>query len=327
MPDGDGTVAFEDRVLGRIAKTYSDLDDSVILRSDGIPLYNFGCVVDDHEMAITLVGRGQEHVNSTFPQLMLYQALGWQPPEFAHFPLILGPDREKLSKRRHPEADVMRHKANGILPEALLNFVVRLGWSHGNDEVISREQLVQWFDFADVGSTSGVWNPDKLQWLNQQYFKQLPAHDVAGRLAPHLEARGLSASAEQRERLVLAFRERAWTLEEMAAMSARYLARGGVALDDKAAAKHLTADARPLLLQVRQEAAGLADWRAAPLDDVVKAVASRAGVGMGKVAQPVRVAVTGNTVSPGIGETLELIGREESLARLDAALARISPPA
>ena len=138
MPATDQTLSFEDRVIGKISKQTSDLDDFVMLRADGIPLYNFGAVVDDHAMEITLVIRGQEHINSTFPQILVYRALGWEPPAFAHLPLILGPDREKLSKRRHPEADVMLHKRNGILPEALLNFVVRLGWSHGNDEVISR---------------------------------------------------------------------------------------------------------------------------------------------------------------------------------------------
>jgi len=140
MPDGEGQASFVDRVLGKITKEWSDLDDWVMLRADGIPLYNYGCVLDDHLMDITLVGRGQEHVNSTFPQLMLYRALGWEPPEFAHFPLILGQDREKLSKRKHPEADVMVHARNGILPEALNNFVVRLGWSHGDDEVITRRR-------------------------------------------------------------------------------------------------------------------------------------------------------------------------------------------
>ncbi len=323
MPDGEGRVTFDDKVLGPITKEYSDLDDWVMVRADGIPLYNFGCVIDDYTMGITLVGRGQEHVNSTFPQLMLYQALGWQPPDFAHFPLILGPDREKLSKRKHPEADVMLHKRNGILPEALLNFVVRLGWSHGNEEVISRQQMVEWFDFDHVGTTSGVWNPDKLMWLNQQWMKLLPAPVVAERLAPFLQARGveLPPGDPRLERVVLAFRERAKTLDEMAATALKYF-QHGVEWEEKAATKHLTADSRPLLARVREEVAALPQWTAPTLDEVVKRVSEQAGVGMGKVAQPVRVATTGGTVSPGIGETLELLGREETLHRLDAALAR-----
>ncbi len=324
MPSQEGEVSFDDKALGPITKAYSDLDDWVMLRADGIPLYNYGCVIDDHTMDITLVGRGQEHVNSTFPQLMLYQALGWKPPEFAHFPLILGPDREKLSKRKHPEADVMLHKRHGILPEALLNFVVRLGWSHGNDEVISREQMVEWFDFDHVGTTSGVWNPEKLLWLNQQWFKLLAPAVIANTLVDFLVARGVQIKAgdPRLERVVLAFRERAKTQQEMADMALKYF-QHGVALEEKAAAKHLTAESKPLLAQVREHVALLPQWSVAALDEVVKKVSEQAAVGMGKVAQPVRVAVTGGTVSPGIGETLELLGREESLHRLDAALARL----
>ena len=321
-PSGEGTLGFVDEVLGPISKPYSDMDDFVMLRADGIPLYNFGCVVDDHTMDITLVGRGQEHINSTFPQLLLYQALGWTPPAFAHFPLILGPDREKLSKRKHPEADVMLHARNGVMPEALDNFVVRLGWSHGNDEVIQRAQMIEWFGFDHVGGTSGVWNPDKLTWLSQQYLKLLPVQRVAERLRPFLAERGMDVPLDERlEKVVLAFRERARTLAEMADM-ARWVYSRGVALDEKAASKHLGADGKPVLDAVRKQLAALPGWDTPTLDGVVKTVSEQLGVGMGKVAQPVRVAVTGNTVSPGIGETLAIVGRAEVMARLDAALAR-----
>ncbi len=323
MPSEEGIVTFTDKVLGTISKTYSDLDDWVMLRSDGIPLYNFGAVIDDHDMAITLVARGQEHVNSTFPQLMLYRAFNWQPPEFAHLPLILGPDREKLSKRRHPEADVMLHRRNGILPEALINFIVRLGWAHGNDEVISREQMIEWFDFAQVGTTSGVWNPDKLLWLNQQYLKTLPPSTVAERLVPFLEEKGFSVRGDPRvEKVVLVLRERAKTLREMADTAAYFFSKG-VSLDEKAAAKHLTRESKPLLEEARRALSGLSEWTAPRIDDAVRDLAVKLNVGMGKVAQPIRVAVTGGTVSPGIGETLEIVGRDETLRRLDAALARI----
>ncbi|RKI47907.1 glutamate--tRNA ligase [Corallococcus sp. AB004] len=322
MPSGEGTVSFDDKVLGTITKAHSDLDDWVMMRADGIPLYNYGCVIDDHLMDITLVSRGQEHVNSTFPQLMLYKALGWTPPDFAHLPLILGPDREKLSKRKHPEADVMLHKRTGIMQEALLNFVIRLGWSHGNDEVITREQMVEWFDFDGVGSTSGVWNPEKLQWLNQQWFKLLPPAVVAERLVPFLEARGFQAKGDSRlEPLVLALRERSRTLDEMANTASIYF-KSGVTLDEKAAAKHLSGDSLNLLRQAREQLAALPAWTVEPLDGVVKTVSEAAQVGMGKVAQPIRVAITGNTTSPGIGETLLLVGRDEALRRIDAALSR-----
>ncbi|MBI3182063.1 MAG: glutamate--tRNA ligase [Myxococcales bacterium] len=322
MPPGEGTVTFADKVLGRISKQYSDLDDWVMLRGDGIPLYNYGCVIDDHLMQITLVGRGQEHVNSTFPQLMLYRALEWEPPELAHFPLILGPDREKLSKRLHPEADVMLHKRSGILPEALINFVARLGWSHGDDEVIPRERLIEWFDFEHVGATSGVWSPDKLLWLNQQYLKMLPPRAIAERLVPFLAEVGVSAAADDRlEKIVLAFRERAKTLKEMAE-KVRYFFTAGVELDIAAAAKHLSSAAKPLLAQVLERLRG-AEWSPQALEQVIKAVSEQAGVGMGKVAQPVRVALTGNVTSPPIGDTLELVGRDEALRRIEAALGRI----
>lgn len=323
LPAAEGSISFHDKVLGTISKSYDDLDDFVILRSDGIPLYNFGAVIDDHEMRITLVSRGQEHVNSSFPQLLLYRALDWSPPEFAHLPLILGPDREKLSKRKHPEADVMLHRRNGILSEALLNYIVRLGWAHGNDEVISREQMIEWFDFAQVGTASGVWNPEKLLWLNQQYLKMLPAAIIAERLVPFLEAKGFSARGDRRvEKVVLVMGERVQTLKEMADRGAYFFSRG-IALDEKAASKHLTAQTKGLLEEARRVLAEIPSWNAAAIDDALRSASEKMGVGLGKVAQPLRVAVTGGTASPGIGETLEIVGQDETMRRIEAALARI----
>ncbi|MBX5484931.1 MAG: glutamate--tRNA ligase [Myxococcaceae bacterium] len=320
----EGTIRFKDRVLGEIAKPMSDMDDWVMLRGDGIPLYSYGCVLDDHDMAITLVARGQEHVNSTFPQLLLYQALGWEPPEFAHLPLILAPNGEKLSKRKHADADVMNHKHAGILPEALLNYVVRLGWSHGNDEVIPVEKMIEWFDFDAVGATSGKWDHEKLLWLNQQYLMSMPVETITDRWLPYLEEKSPGAPARPRaqiEGVVRLLRPRSRTLVEMAE-TARYFFSDGVTIDEKAFAKVLTPEARPLLSAAREQLAQ-ATWSTQALDAVVKQVAESAGVGMGKVAQPIRVAVTGGTTSPGIGETLELIGRDESLRRIDAALAKM----
>jgi glutamyl-tRNA synthetase len=321
MPLADGAVSFTDEVLGKISKTHADLDDFVLMRGDGIPLYNFGCVVDDHEMAITLVGRGQEHVNSTFPQLMIYAALGWQPPQFAHFPLILGADKEKLSKRKHPEADLMFHAKNGILPEALVNFILRIGWGHGNDEVIPREKMLEWFDFAHVGTTSGVWNPQKLTWLNQQYFKLLPIEVIAERLFPFLDQQGYSMAKGDPLllKLVKALRERAETLVELAQKSAVYL-RKGVAIDPGAQAKVLTDEGKRVLGIANEMLREVTDWSPPTLEALVKTASEKTGVGMGKIAQPIRVAVTGNTASPGIGDTLELLGKEESLSRIAAAL-------
>lgn len=319
MPLGDGVVGFDDEVLGHISKTHGDLDDFVMMRGDGIPLYNFGCVVDDHLMEIDLVGRGQEHINSTLPQLMLYQALGWKPPKFAHFPLILGPNREKLSKRKHPEADVMVHKKNGILPHALLNFVIRLGWSHGNDELFSREQMIAQFDFEHVGHSSGVWNPEKLTSVSTHWIKTTPPAEVAKHALPFFVDEGIEVRDEAKVvRVCAALKERATTLVELA-QKAKVFYGHGVTIDPAAAAKHLTEEGKAVLAQTR-EVLAKTEWNVAALDAVVKTVSETLKVGMGKVAQPVRVAVTGTTVSPGIGDTLELIGKEESLLRIDAAL-------
>jgi glutamyl-tRNA synthetase len=320
MPDADETLAYTDEVIGRISKQTADLDDFVMLRADGIPLYNFGCVVDDHGMAITLVVRGQEHINSTFPQLMLYRALGWTPPAMAHLPLILGPDREKLSKRRHPEADVMLHRTQGILPEALVNFIARLGWSHGNDEVISRAQMVEWFAFDHVGSTSGVWNPEKLLWLNQHYLKTLPEADIGARLLSFLSELGVEAAGDLRlQRIVVALRERSKTLVEMAELARPFFVR--VAVDPKASAKHLDQAGKRALGLARDALHAVQPWTVLGIDAALKAVAEAAGLGMGKVAQPVRVAVMGMPISPPIGETLELLGQVETLSRIDVVLA------
>lgn len=320
MGDESGTFGFDDEVLGRIDKPFDDFDDFVLIRPDGAPLYNFGCVVDDHDMQITHVGRGQEHINSTFPQLLLYRALGWTPPTFAHFPLILGQDREKLSKRKHPEADVMRHRENGVLPHALLNFVMRLGWSHGDEETFTREQLIEKFDFKNVGSTSSAWDPKKLEWFSGHWMKNSPLELVVAEAVPFLHKAGIAeakADAKLTE-IVKLLRERAATLVELAD-KARMFYGTGVTLDAAAKAKHLTDEGKKALGEART-LLGTTEWQAPALEGVVKTVSEALKIGMGKVAQPIRVAVTGNTASPGIGETLQLIGRDEALARIDAAL-------
>jgi glutamyl-tRNA synthetase len=218
----------------------------------------------------------------------------------------------------------MLHARTGILPEALLNFVVRLGWSHGDDEVMSIAQMTEWFDFAGVGTTSGVWNPDKLLWLNQHYLKTLPLEQVAERLLPLVSERyGISSAKDSRLLLLVrVLRERTKTLSEMADKAAMFFSPG-VVWDEKAAAKHLTAEAKPVLEAVRAGLAGVSPWASEGLEGAVKAVSAERQVGLGKVAQAVRVAVTGGTASPGIGETLELMGKDEALSRLDAALATI----
>lgn len=321
MPDREGKFGFDDMVQKRIDKPFDDFDDFVLLRKDGIPLYNFSSVVDDHDMEINLVARGAEHVNSTFPQLMLYEALGWSPPAFAHMPLILGPDREKLSKRRHPEADVMLHRANGILPNALLNFIARLGWGHGNDELFSVAQLKELFDFTAVGKTNGVWNPEKLSSINAHWIKTSDPKAIAEAVLPFLHAAGVPEAVvdAKLEKAVMGFRERSKTLVEMAMKVKPYYTRG-VTIEGEAAAKHLGLEGKQMLGRIRETLLGVTTWRAADLDPIVKVISEATGAKMGAIAQPLRVAVTGGTVSPGIGDTLELLGREEAMRRIDAAL-------
>jgi glutamyl-tRNA synthetase len=319
-PKGE-RVGFDDLILGRLEKPDDDLDDFVLLRSDGIPLYNFSCVVDDHDMAITHVARGQEHINSTYSQLTLYRALGWETPQFAHIPLILGQNNEKLSKRKHPEADVMAHKKNGILPDALVNFIARLGWSHGNDEFFTRAQLIELFDLKDVGKANGVWNPEKLLAVNQHWLKTTPPAELAGALRPYLAELGVTdVPAAQLERAAKAFSTRVKTLVELAQAAKPYFTHG-VAIDPAAAAKHLDAAGRAMLEKARAKLEALHEWTAPVIDPIVDQLAAETGARKGAIAQPIRVAATGGTTSPGIGDTLELLGRDETLFRLGAALA------
>jgi glutamyl-tRNA synthetase len=319
-------VGFEDLVHGRLEKPDEDLDDFVLIRTDGIPLYNFGCVVDDHDMHITHVGRGQEHINSTYSQIALYQALGWTPPVFSHFPLIMAVNaetghEEKMSKRKHPEADVMVHKQNGILPHALLNFVARIGWSHGNDETFTLERLIELFDLADVGKTNGLWNPEKLLAVNQFWIKNGNPAELAAQTLPYLAELGVTVPNDERLQLgVKAFSTRAKTLVEMAANLKPYF-QHGVALDPAAVTKYLDATGKDMVSRARAKLEAITEWKAPALDPIIDAIAAETGAKKGAVAQPLRVAVAGVPISPGIGDTLELLGRAETFHRIDAALA------
>lgn len=314
-------IGFDDLVMGRMEKPDDDFDDFMLLRADGVPLYNFGCVVDDAEMKITLASRGQEHINSTFPQILLYRALGLTPPAFAHLPLILGPDREKLSKRRHAEADVMAHKRGGILPHALLNFIARLGWSHGNQEIFTLDEMVAAFDFDGVGRSNGVWSTVKLASTNQHWMKATPPDALAAIAMPFLHARGVVGIPDH-ARLIAglrAFAPRSTTLVELADKLAPYFQRG-VKLDAAAADKHLTTAGKEALRRLRDALVRVADWTPTVLDAAVDDIATALEIKKGDVAQPARVALTGGTLSPGIGDTLFVLGRDESMQRIAAAL-------
>ena len=320
----EGEVVVEDLVHGRVVFRNSELDDLVIARGDGTPTYNFCVVVDDADMGVTHVIRGDDHLNNTPRQMNMLAALGAKVPLYGHVPMILGPDGAKLSKR-HGAVSVLQYEEDGYLPDALLNYLVRLGWSHGDQEVFTRAEMIAAFDIVDVNKSASAFNPEKLLWLNQQHLMHSDPVTVVPYLKPHLArvgidiATGLGADDAFLARIVVAQRERVKTLKEMAQAS-RYFFGEAVELDAKAATKHLSDEGRAVLTALRATLEGVTDWTAAPLNAALNAFATARGIGLGKVAQPLRVAVTGNTISPPIDLTLELLGRERSMARLDSAL-------
>ena len=319
MPD-EGATTFTDLVKGEITTQHKELQDEVILRADGVPLYNFGAVVDDIEMEISMVARGDDHVVNTPRQILMYQALRYPVPQFAHLPMILGADKQRLSKR-HGAVSVLQYRDDGYLPGALVNYLVRLGWSHGDQEIFSLQELIEKFDWEHVGDTAGVFNPEKLLWLNQQWIKATPVPELARHVAPLLAQRGVQVDSERLARVLPPIVERAKTLVDMAEQARTFFEKG-VRFDEAAAKKNLTPDTRPLLVEARELVARRIGEGPHALEQAFRELATQRGLGLGKLAQPVRVAVTGTTVSPPLFETLVLLGRDEALARIDAALAR-----
>ena len=315
----DGAVVVEDLIRGRVVFQNTELDDLIIARSDGTPTYNFTVVVDDMDMCVTHVIRGDDHLNNTPRQMNMLQALGVTPPVYAHVPMILGSDGARLSKR-HGAVSVMQYRDDGYLPEALLNYLVRLGWSHGDQEVFSLDEMVKLFDVTKVHSSAAAFNPEKLLWLNQHYIKNSdPAH-VAHHLSYHLGKLGIDpATGPDLIEVVKAQRERAKTLLEMAQNSA-FFYRNDIEYDSKDAAAHLKPEAEKPLADLRTRLAALPLWLAEPIHATVTGVAEAHGLKLGKVAQPLRVAIAGRAVSPPIDITLWLLGREKALQRLDRAL-------
>jgi glutamyl-tRNA synthetase len=276
-------------------------------------------VVDDMDMKITHVIRGDDHLNNTPRQINILKALGYEPPSYAHLPMILGEDGQKLSKR-HGAASVTDYREQGYLPEALLNYLVRLGWSHGDQEIFSIDEMTKLFDISDINNSASALNMSKLQWINQHYMKNSdPAH-VARHLSYHMGKLGIDPSeGPSLEDIVIAYRERAKTLAEMAE-SSLFFYREFEAYDEKAAAKNLTADIAPALQAFRDKLAQLDDWSDAAIHHLLEETAAAFELKLGKLAQPLRVAVTGNTVSPPIDMTVRLIGKARSVARIDRAL-------
>jgi glutamyl-tRNA synthetase len=317
-PEG-GEVLVDDLIRGPIRFANRELDDLVIARPDGTPTYNFTVVVDDLEMAITHVIRGDDHINNTPRQMNIFRALDAEPPAYAHVPMILGPDGQRLSKR-HGAVGVMQFKEEGYLPRALLNYLVRLGWSHGDREVFSLEEMIALFDVKDVNRAPASFDVEKLQWLNQQYLKTSPPGELAEGLTEQLRSRGIDPAAGPAPlEVVKAQRERAKTLKEMAENSGYFYADFD-RYEEKAAAQHLRPDIRDAMSSLMARLAALDDWRAETLHELISALAEERGMKLGKLAQPLRVAVTGRSFSPPVDVTLELIGKERALRRLGAAL-------
>jgi len=311
-------VTFTDLVKGPITRPGSSLQDEVIMRGDGVPLYNFGAVVDDVTMKINLVARGDDHVNNTAIQVLLYEALGYPVPAFAHLPMILGADKTRLSKR-HGATSVTAYRDMGYLPEAVVNYLARLGWSHGDQEIFTRSELVKDFTWGSVGATAGVFNPDKMLWVNHTWMMSLSPEELSRRALPYFRAAGLPAEDDAKLAAVVKVgQERSKTLVDLATQF-RYFYEP-VLLDPKAKEKLLTADNRPLLQAVRDGIAVMALPDAPSLERLFHDIAAARSLGLGKVAQPARVALTGGTASPSIYDVLLILGREESLKRLEDAI-------
>ena len=315
-----GTVVVQDELHGAIEFDNAELDDLVLVRSDGTPTYNFAVVVDDADMEVTHVIRGDDHLNNTPRQVNIFDALGKQVPRYVHVPMILGPDGSRLSKR-HGSVNVLNYRDEGYLPEAILNYLVRLGWSHGDQEIFSLEELITLFDLSALNRSAAAFDTEKLLWLNQHYIARAEPSRLAGLLGEQLQKLGVTRlDARELEEVAIAYRERARTIVDMAE-KVRYLFQDLSGYAPKAAKKYLKASAVIPLRTTRQRLHELSDWSADSIEISIKGVASDLELNLGKIAQPIRVAVTGDAASPGIGTTLALLGRQKTLARLDDALA------
>ncbi len=311
-----GATSWNDMVKGPISISNSELDDLIIARPDGTPTYNFCVVVDDWDMGITHVIRGDDHVNNTPRQINILQALGATLPQYGHVPMILGPDGEKLSKR-HGAVSIMEYDVAGYLPDAMVNYLARLGWSHGDDEIFSREQLIQWFDGSHLSRSAAQWDPKKLNWVNAQYIKNSDDGDLAKRVAPRISERGGNPDAVDLDAVMALLKPRAETLNELADGAMLFCGPWAPApqeLQDEV----LTDDARALLADFLDSARALPEWSTPALAALIKEVLSRHGVKMPKLGIPLRVAVTGQRQTPAIDAVLAILGRERVIERLQA---------
>ncbi|SFV76011.1 Glutamyl-tRNA synthetase [hydrothermal vent metagenome] len=315
----EGNVVFSDMVKGEITVNNKELDDLIIARSDGTPTYNLTVVVDDHDMEIDCVIRGDDHINNTPRQINLYQALDWTLPEFAHLPMILGGDGARLSKR-HGAVSVMAYRDAGFLPEALLNYLVRLGWSHGDQEVFSIDEMITLFDLKDVNKAPGSFDQDKLLWLNQEYIKTADTQHLIDQLAWHLNEQAIDiSSGPDIIEVIDALRERCKTLVEMAE-SMKMFYQDFKSFDEKAASKQFKPAAEPIITALIVKYSELEDWSSEAIHDIVKQVCDEQDVGFGKVGQPFRLALSGTGNAGSIDTVAELVGKNRTIERLNMAL-------
>jgi glutamyl-tRNA synthetase len=320
----EGSTVVDDAVKGEVVFDNRELDDLIIARSDGSPTYNFCVVVDDIDMGITHIIRGDDHLANTPRQIQLYQALDHAPPQFAHVPLILGMDKARLSKR-HGATSVMAYRDMGYFPEAVLNYLVRLGWSHGDQEIFSREELIEKFSLESVGKSAGVFNPEKFLWVNFHYLKSRPLSQLAEEIVPFIAAKGYQVPTDKSwlEKMLATLQERAKTLIELVDAAHFYLS-DDIRIDEKAAKKFLTPEVLQPLKTLTQRLSSLENFEAPAIEQAFAMVLEELGLSMTKLAQPVRVALTGSTVSPGIHEVIAVLGKERTLKRLRTALDRIA---
>jgi len=316
----EGETVVEDVIKGRVVFQNHELDDLIIVRSDGTPVYNFCSVVDDTALNITHIVRGDDHLANTPRQILLFQALGAELPRFAHLPLILGNDRAPLSKR-HGATAVRSYREQGYLSDALVNFLARLGWAAGDQEIFTRAELIEKFRLEDVGKAAGIFNAEKLQWLNFHYLKESPPLQLAQAVKPFIARKGypLPADHDWLARALATLQPRAKTLVELVDMAHFYLS-DPITLDPKAASKFLTPATLPILGRLHARLVALTEWSEQDIEHVFTTLMEQEQLKLGQVAQPVRVALTGGTVSPGIFEVMAVLGRERSLARLERVL-------
>ncbi|NOQ51848.1 MAG: glutamate--tRNA ligase [Desulfuromonadaceae bacterium] len=322
LPEDRLETTFVDKIKGTISVRHEELDDLIIARTDGTPTYNLVVVIDDAEMAINLVIRGDDHLNNTPRQILLYEALGYTVPEFAHVPMILGADKKRLSKR-HGATSVMAYREMGYLPEAMVNYLVRLGWSCGDEEVFSMADLIEKFGLDNVGRSAGVFNPDKLLWLNSHYIKTGDPVRLAALLKPFLQQKSVDPEkGPDLIAVVKSLQERSTTMVEMAEGATFYFV-DEVAYEEKAQAKFLKPEQKPLFEQLASELEKCPQFTEEQLEKTFAVIMETTELKFGKIAQPLRVALTGGTASPSIYVVLQVLGKERSLRRIRQALATL----